>query len=89
MAPAIEQAAYWARHNGCGTAPARTRTSTTEQMVWAGCRSGAGVEFHSVISNGHAWPGGQPGCRGADQPSATFDATERMWAFFKGAVGRQ
>lgn len=83
VAPAIDQAAYWARHNGCGASPTRTRTPAAEQTVWSGCRSGAAVEFHRVLGSGHAWPGGQPGRRGADQPSTAFDATERIWAFFK------
>lgn len=83
VAPAIDQATYWARHNGCAGTPTRTRTAGSDRTAWADCRSGAPVVFHSVLGNGHAWPGGQPGRRGASQPSTAFDATEEMWAFFQ------
>ncbi len=81
VAPAIAQAEYWARHNGCGE-PERTESRVSIRSAWTSCR-GAPVVFHSVKGNGHAWPGGQPGRRGAPEPTRAFDATEEMWAFFK------
>jgi polyhydroxybutyrate depolymerase len=87
VAPAIAQAEYWARHNGCGE-PVRTTTAASRQTAWTQCRSGAPVIFHSVAGNGHAWPGGKPGRAGAAQPSRAFDATEAMWAFFRAQVRR-
>jgi len=81
VAPAVDQATYWARHNGCGE-PARTTTAVATTLSWSDCRSGAPVTFHSVAGNGHAWPGGRPGRRGADAPAPGFDATEEMWRFF-------
>ena len=33
VAPAIEQATYWARHNGCGE-PTRTQVKTASRMEW-------------------------------------------------------
>jgi polyhydroxybutyrate depolymerase len=82
VAPAIDQAAYWARHNGCGE-PVRAETSASVRTEWQSCRSGAPVVFHSVKGNGHAWPGGEPGRQGAAEPSRAFDATAEMLAFFK------
>ena len=82
VAPAIDQAAYWARHNGCGE-PVGVETSVSARTEWTSCGSGAPVIFHSVKGNGHAWPGGQPGRQGAAEPSRAFDATAEMWAFFK------
>lgn len=82
VAPAIEQAAYWARHNGCGE-PVRAETGASARTEWTSCRSGAPVVFHSVKGNGHAWPGGQPGRESAAEPTRAFDATAEMWAFFK------
>lgn len=82
VAPAMAQATYWAAHNGCGT-PARTQDGVSSRSVWTTCTSGATVVFHSVASNGHAWPGGQPGRTGAAQPTQAFDATEQIWGFFK------
>ena len=81
VAPAIDQAHYWARANGCG-APTRRQTSASAVVEWRACASGAPVVFHTVAGNGHAWPGGQPGRTGADRPSTAFDASELMWAFF-------
>lgn len=81
VAPALAQASYWATHNGCGE-PTRSSTAAVTTSTWRTCRSGAPVVFHSVLGNGHAWPGGEPGRRGAAQPSKAFDASAEMWAFF-------
>ena len=82
VAPALAQATYWARHNGCGE-PVRSDTRRAVTSTWTGCRSGAPVIFHSVAGNGHAWPGGEAGRRGAPTPTRAFDATEEMWTFFR------
>jgi len=82
VAPAIDQAAYWVRHNGCRE-PARTGGKASSITAWTNCTSGATVVFHTVAGNGHAWPGGQPGRRGAAQPTKAFDATVEIWTFFK------
>jgi polyhydroxybutyrate depolymerase len=81
VAPAIEQARYWARHNGCGE-PARSESSASVKTEWRSCRGGTAVVFHSVKDNGHAWPGGRPGREGAAVPTPRFDATAEMWKFF-------
>ncbi len=88
VAPAIAQATYWARHNGCGE-PVRTHAPASNTAEWKGCSSGAPVIFHSVAGNGHAWPGGEPGRAGAARPTQAFDATEAMWAFFKAQAPRR
>jgi polyhydroxybutyrate depolymerase len=80
-APAIAQADYWARHNGCGE-PARSVTAAYAKTEWRTCRSAAPVVFVSVKDNGHAWPGGEPGRANAAPPTKAFDASEAMWAFF-------
>lgn len=82
VAPAMAQATYWATHNGCGE-PVRSANAAATTSTWRTCRSGAPVVFHSVAGNGHAWPGGRPGRRGAAEPSTAFDASAEMWAFFK------
>jgi polyhydroxybutyrate depolymerase len=81
VAPALDQATYWARHNGCDE-PVRRESDVATTVEWTTCRSGAPVIFQSVKGNGHAWPGGQAGRRGAAQPTRSFDATEAMWTFF-------
>lgn len=82
VAPAIAQATYWAHHNGCGE-PRRTETRASTTSEWTNCRSGAPVVLNSVADNGHAWPGGEPGRKGAAQPTGAFDATEEIWRFFR------
>jgi polyhydroxybutyrate depolymerase len=81
VAPAVDQATYWARTNGCAE-PTRTQGKTSSIIEWRTCTSGAPVVFHSVAGNGHAWPGGEPGRVGAAQPTRAFNASEEMWAFF-------
>jgi len=85
VAPAMAQATYWARSNGCDE-PTRTETAVSRTVAWTRCGSGAPVIFQSVAGNGHAWPGGEPGRAGAAQPTKAFDATEAMWAFFRTQV---
>jgi len=82
VAPAIDQASYWVKANGCRE-PKRRETRASTVVEWTDCSSGAPVVFHTVAGNGHAWPGGQPGRTGADRPSAAFDASDAMWTFFK------
>ena len=82
VAPALAQATYWARANECGE-PARSESRVYRKAAWTNCKSGAPVVFVSVLDNGHAWPGGQPGREGAAQPTKAYDASEEIWAFFK------
>ena len=82
VAPAAAQADYWARHNGC-VDPERTTTPAASTVSYTRCASGAPVIFHTVTGNGHAWPGGRAGRRGAAEPTRSFDASEAMWTFFR------
>jgi len=88
VAPAIAQATYWARHNGCGdptTAPVKGASRTE----WRQCSSGAPVVYQSVAGNGHAWPGGEPGREGAAEPTRDVDASAAMWEFFRTQVRKR
>ncbi|MEZ5292432.1 MAG: PHB depolymerase family esterase [Vicinamibacterales bacterium] len=82
VAPAVAQATYWATHDGCGE-PTRSTSAAAETSAWTSCRSGASVVYQRVAGNGHAWPGGRPGRRGAAEPTTAFDATAEIWAFFR------
>jgi polyhydroxybutyrate depolymerase len=82
VAPAVAQAEYWARANGCSD-PMRHVHPGVTLTEWRACRSGAPVVFNVVADNAHAWPGGEPGRAGAAHPTKAFDATEQIWAFFK------
>lgn len=81
VAPAMAQAEYWARANGCGQPEEREARSSTVRE-WRACSSGKPVIFQRVSGNGHAWPGGEPGRAGAAAPSRDFDASEEIWRFF-------
>lgn len=81
VAPALDQARYWARANRCG-ASRESRRGASLQTAWRNCANGADVVFHKVTGNGHAWPGGRPGWAGAAKPTSAFDATDEMWQFF-------
>ena len=82
VSPSIDQATYWAKANGCRE-PKKSQTNASTVLEWSDCSCCSPVVFHTVAGNGHAWPGGQPGRAGADQPSRSFDASEAMWMFFK------
>lgn len=83
--PALEQGQYWARANGCGLEPRRDSVANVVTYRWP-CPPGREVELHAVVDAGHVWPGGRAGRRfGADRVPAKPDATELMWAFFRGA----
>lgn len=82
--PSLEQGAYWARANGCGAEPRRDSVANVVSYRWP-CPRGREVELHAVVDGGHAWPGGRSGRRrGGDRVPTTPNATEMIWAFFKG-----
>ncbi len=82
VAPAIAQAEYWARANGCSTPVQATEPGRYAQMLWDQCATGRPVHYYSVANNGHAWPGGKAGRAEADQPTPNVNASEIMWRFF-------
>lgn len=80
--PAPEQAAFWARANGCANAPEKLDRGPLIRWRYV-CPDGRAVESYLVRDNGHAWPGGQAGSRRGDRPSASLKATDVIWEFFK------
>lgn len=80
--PAIDQAIFWARANGCNVA-AKTVDHGRYVHHTHDCPSATAVERYAVKDNGHAWPGGQRGTRLGDAPSTALDATAVIWEFFK------
>lgn len=80
--PNEAQGEYWARSARCVDTPQRTEDARVIHWMWT-CPDGRAVELHQIKDNGHAWPGGRAGRRGANAPSDAMDATEAMWAFFK------
>ena len=82
VAPAVAQAEYWAKANGCMGSDTK-QEATSVRTVWRGCKDGKDVVMHVVANNGHAWPGGRPGREGANPPTPDYNASEAIWAFFK------
>jgi len=80
--PALEQAAFWAKADGCANASDRVDREAFILTQYH-CPAGRAVEIYLIKDNGHAWPGGQQGSRMGDEPSPSLDGTDVIWAFFK------
>lgn len=80
--PVAYQGEFWAAANGCSGAQQEQVNAQVIRWRYA-CPRGQEVERYLVLDNGHAWPGGKPGRRQADQPSMSLDATDVIWDFFK------
>jgi polyhydroxybutyrate depolymerase len=80
--PALEQGVYWAKANGCMAVPIQSDTATQTSYRYQ-CPTGRAVELIALKDNGHAWPGGEKGSRRGDKPSASMNATDVIWEFFK------
>ena len=78
--PALKQWDFWATANGCKPTPHKNQNA--KWILWSN-DCAAPVELYLVKDNGHAWPGGQPGCRRGDKPSTEMNATDVIWDFFK------
>lgn len=80
--PALEQAVFWAEANGCAKNPAKDERGAL--LRWRhDCPAGRAVELYLLKDNGHAWPGGQRGTARGDLPSASMNATDVIWEFFR------
>jgi polyhydroxybutyrate depolymerase len=78
----LGQGRYWAAAGGCSAEPERAQQGAV--ITWTHrCPAGRSVQVVQLEDNGHAWPGGQRGLPRADGPSRSYDATARMWEFFK------
>ena len=80
--PALEQAAFWARANGCAPAP-DTQDRTDFVLTQYRCSAGRDVQHYLIKDNGHSWPGGRAGSRRGDAPGSSVHGTDLIWAFFK------
>lgn len=80
--PVVDTIAFWAAHNGCR---ARTQSQAAEVRSerFEFCAGDTEVVLHTLDGFGHAWPGGERGSPWGDDPAASIDASETMWAFFR------
>ena len=83
--PALDQGTFWAGANGCAQNPRREERGAVLRWHYA-CPAGGAVELYLLKDGGHAWPGGQQGNARGDLPSASLNATDLIWDFFKTQV---
>jgi polyhydroxybutyrate depolymerase len=81
MKPANAQGTFWARANGCSSAPDQ-RDEGPDILYSYRCPAGRDVELRLIKDTGHAWPGGERGRGRGDAPGTSFNATDAIWNFF-------
>lgn len=81
-----DQAAKWARRNGCGTTASYTTVATKVTLISYPCPPDATVELYRITGGGHAWPG-SAFCRSIavviGYTTFAISADDLMWAFFE------
>lgn len=87
IAPAAAAVATWAKHNGCGQAPAETRVGSALCVQYTGCQQNADVVLWILEDAGHTWPGGRTtrteDRAGVGKINTDISASEEMWKFFE------
>ncbi len=81
-----EEAAAWARRNGCSTTVSTTRVATDVTLLEWTCPHHADVELYRVRGGGHTWPGSKDSAAlGGVLGRTTFSisADRAMWRFFR------
>lgn len=78
--------ASWARRNGCDEVPVESAVAAdVAKLEYPSCADDAAVVLYTVEGGGHSWPGGKPLPEWlVGTTTQHIDATERMWAFFRG-----
>lgn len=84
--PVTDNAAAWARRDGCTGTPVRTTIAADVVLDRYSCPSGMDVQLYSVLGGGHIWPG-------SDSPlypefivgsnTDSINATALIWDFFR------
>ena len=81
-----DQAATWARRNGCGETPTYRDVASKVTLINYPCPADASVELYRVTGGGHAWPG-SPFSRSiagvVGYTTFAISADDLMWAFFE------
>lgn len=85
---APDNAAYWARNNGCSPTPLQAdlpdliKEQTTVRLDrYEDCSSGAGVDFYTVNGGGHTWPGALDVSSPLGLTTQDLSATLTLWSF--------
>jgi len=80
-----QQAAAWAKRNGCSTNVTTTRVAEQVALLSWSCPNHADVELFRVQGGGHTWPGSTESSAIANVVGATtfeISADAQMWKFF-------
>jgi polyhydroxybutyrate depolymerase len=80
-----QQAAAWAKRNGCSTRIRTTRIASDVTLLSWSCPHHADVELFRVEGGGHTWPGSQESADIASVVGPTtfqISADAEMWRFF-------
>ncbi len=79
-----ESISFWVEHNNCSPTPS-TDISDNGNIITDTYPDGDNnteVVLYSIADGKHAWPGGEKGWFGADEPTQEISATDSMWEFF-------
>ncbi|WP_024800310.1 PHB depolymerase family esterase [Nocardia sp. BMG51109] len=81
-----DNAAAWARRNGCEPEPVRLQVAADVTLSSYACPEHADVEFYSVVGGGHTWPGAVSSI--SPEPlvgttTGSISANQIMWDFFR------
>jgi polyhydroxybutyrate depolymerase len=81
-----QEAAAWARRNGCSTKETTTPVAAKVALLSWSCPRGANVELFRVEGGGHTWPGSKESAALARIVGPTtfeISADVQMWKFFR------
>ncbi|HEV3280743.1 MAG TPA: hypothetical protein VG032_03975 [Acidimicrobiales bacterium] len=81
-----EEAAAWARRNGCSTTVVTTRIAPDVSLLAWGCPPRADVELYRIRGGGHTWPGSYDSAALSSllgRTTFSISADAAMWRFFR------
>ena len=80
---------FWRSANGCTATPTVTKLMDASTEHSTGCRGNTDILFYDLPQGGHSWPGSSAGSErgshhiGRDASTASIDATNIIWDFFR------
>jgi polyhydroxybutyrate depolymerase len=80
------QVATWAKRNGCGAKPTKTKIASDVTKVTYPCAADSSVQFYVIKGGGHTWPGGPPGVfpvAAVGKTTTSISANQIIWNFFQ------
>ncbi|MFC8529299.1 alpha/beta hydrolase family esterase [Nocardia sp. NPDC057227] len=84
--PVTDNAAAWARRDGCTGGPARQTLASDVVVDRYTCPAGVDVHLYSILGGGHIWPGTSSSLYPSfivGNNTTSIDATASIWEFFR------